>query len=210
MAKKRFDIPDSFNPTKKVFITPRQGQITAQQVTIGKIKQNLMRSSILPRVDLFPDGSTPSAMLGTPVYDQVILKRDIDSSNVDDIFKFDSVLVTVSQSKNIVKTPIQGRNGTVKEYISDGDYDITLKGVIVNENPLRSPLEFIETLHNLLLEQNELSIVSNYIVLFGINYVVIESYNFNQVEGSVNQIQFDMKLLSDEPVELKLGIDPNA
>ena len=207
---KQFDIPDSFKVDKKVFITPRQGQITAQSIIVGKIKTNLIRASITPRVDLFPDNSVPSAMLGTPVYDQIIIKREIDSANVNDVFKFESALININQPRNIVKTPIQGRNGTVKEYISDGDYEISVRGIIASDKALRSPREFIESLHNLLLEQNEIVLVSDFIGLFKITYVVVENYNFSQIEGSVNQIQFDIKLISDEPVELKLGIDSNA
>jgi hypothetical protein len=37
--------------------------------------------------------------------------------------KFTSALITVTQQKNIVKTALAGRNGTVKEYMSDGGAD---------------------------------------------------------------------------------------
>ena len=42
-------------------------------------------------------------------------------------------LVTINQEKNIVATPIDGRKGTIKEYISDGDYQITLDVGISND-----------------------------------------------------------------------------
>ena len=42
-------------------------------------------------------------------------------------------LVTINQEKNIVATPIDGRVGTIKEYISDGDFQITLDVGISND-----------------------------------------------------------------------------
>lgn len=39
---------------------------------------------------------------------------------------FQEVVISVSQERNIVTTSLQGRDGTIKEYISNGDYGITL------------------------------------------------------------------------------------
>ena len=41
-----------------------------------------------------------------------------------------TVLMQVSQEKRIVKTPIQGRDGTIKQYIGLGDYKIKCTGII--------------------------------------------------------------------------------
>lgn len=215
MAGKKFDIPESFKPINKVIITPRVGVTVAQSLTLGKVKTNLIRSSVEPRVDLLPDKSTPSAMLGTPVVDQLIIKRNIDSvigqdQTGDDYLKFDSIVISINQTRNIVKTAIQGRNGTVKEYISDGDFDISINGVITSTYSERTPREELENCYNLFKEPNELVVVSDFLSVFGIQYCVVMNYVFSQVEGSVNQINMDLKLLSDDPIELKLGIDPNA
>lgn len=204
------NIPDSFRAAKKVIVTPRTGLTIGRTVALDKVKQGIIGGQVAAKVDLFPDESVKSAQLGTPVVDQVILKTAIDSTADSDVFKFDSVLVTVTQTKNIVKTPIQGRNGTVKEYISDGDYDISVKGIIVSTYSERSPREAIEQLVSLLKLPNEIVIECDYLAIFGISYVVVENFNFSQVEGSINQIQMDLKLISDQPVELKLGIDSNA
>ena len=39
---------------------------------------------------------------------------------------FQEVVISVTQERNIVTTSLQGRDGTIKEYISNGDYGITL------------------------------------------------------------------------------------
>ena len=209
MAK--ITIPESLKVKNKVIITPRQanGILLAQVADKSKariIEGNVNKNYIEPI-----SKGTVSTMFGTPVIDQVVLKLNIDTPigqelTGTDYVKFESVLVTVNQQRNIVKTPIQGRNGTVKEYISDGDYDITIDGIITSTNPNLTPLEEMENIISLLKVPNELVIVSEYIALFKVQYIVVDNYNFAQVEGSVNQIKFSLKLISDEPIELQLGI----
>ena len=46
-------------------------------------------------------------------------------------------LITITGSKNVIKTPIQGRNGTIKEYIAQNDYSINIKGGIFGANGVR-------------------------------------------------------------------------
>ena len=202
-----FKIPASFEPINKVITTPRVGITIGQSQAANRIKSAIIKANITPLQDFAPDGFVNSAMFGTPVYDQVVLKTSIDAVNINEVIKFDSVLVTVNQTRNIVTTPIQGRNGTVKEYISDGDFDINISGVLTETHSLRTPKEIIETLYTMLSLPNEIVIVSDFLSLFKIQYAVVRAYKFNQIEGHVNQIQMDINLLSDEPVELKLGIN---
>jgi hypothetical protein len=48
-------------------------------------------------------------------------------------FRVDTVLIDVSQEKQIIKTNIQGVSGSVKEYISKGDYQIKVRGALVEQ-----------------------------------------------------------------------------
>ena len=105
-------------------------------------------------------------------------------------------------SKNIIKTAIQGRNGTVKEYISDGDYDITLRGMLTSQNASQYPLEEFNRLLKLCELNEALTIVSDYIQLFGIYDIVIDSSSFPQREGFQNTQLFELKCVSDKPIEL--------
>ncbi len=76
------------------------------------------------------------SLLGTNVYSNLIFdagsyEKDGKTTNFNSI-QLDTVLINISQSKNIVTTALQGRNGTVKEYISDGDYVIQVSGMITS------------------------------------------------------------------------------
>ena len=211
----KFNIPDSFQPSKKVITTPQVINNIVRTKVLDGVKRGIIKPQIDAKRDFFPDASVKSAMLGTNVVDQLTIKLEVDTvvgaSQSDSTYiKLDAVTMVVTQSKNIVKTPIQGRNGTIKEYISDGDFDITIKGVITSTLPGRSPAEDIDNLVNLMSVPNEIVLVSDFLALFKIQYVVVESYNVSQIEGYTNQVGIDIKLISDEPIELKLGIDPNA
>ena len=122
-----------------------------------------------------------------------------------DSLTVNTVLFTVNQSKNIVKTPIQGRNGTVKEYISDGDFDIQIRGIIADPNPDAYPEKEVNKLIEILKVQDNIEIAAQYLNdNFGITNIVIESYALPQNEGFQNMQAFEINAVSDDPIELAI------
>ena len=119
-----------------------------------------------------------------------------------DSLRLNEVLITVSQQKNIVKTQVAGRSGTVKEYIADGDYAIQVQGFLVNANPNIRPKDRIETLLQICKAKASVKAYSNFLNLFGISDLVIESYNFPQKAGFWNVQPFELTCVSDVPFEL--------
>ena len=87
-----------------------------------------------------------------------ILKNNDDNS----AFRIDTVLADVSQTKQIIKTNIQGVKGTVKEYISEGDYRVTLRGAIVNEEGQRYPEDQVKQLKEYLSVEAEIGELESY------------------------------------------------
>lgn len=116
---------------------------------------------------------------------------------------FGTVLIDVTMSKNIVTTAIQGRNGTVKEYISDGDFQINIKGVIVGYGQDVKPLDLKKQLIEFCKAPVEFGVASNFLSDFDIHSMVIKDYSFPQVEGQRNVVPFELTCLSDSPIELK-------
>lgn len=113
-----------------------------------------------------------------------------------------TVLIDVQQSKNIVNTAINGLNGTVKEYISDGDYEVSLRGALVNEKGYDYPLDYFKQLNDVLKAPVSLQVTSEYLSLFPIHNLVVKGYTLPQTEGSSNTQLFEINALSDNPVEL--------
>lgn len=125
-------------------------------------------------------------------------------------FTFNECLIMISQPKNIVTTPMQGRNGTVKEYIADDDYQISLQAAVDNylgneltderfDYPKTKVKELIEILKLLL----ELIVLSEFLAMFNANSVVVKEFSLFQ-ETHSNRQSVNIELLSDEPYEIKL------
>lgn len=138
-----------------------------------------------------------TSYLGTPVVGEVVLKSDDDNLEIE----LQTVLTDVTMTKNIVKTDLQGYDGTIKEYISDGDYQVTIRGMLVSEEN-EYPQSQVSLLHQLCLLKKEIVVESEFLQLFGIYNLVIESYNFPQQEAIVNAQLFELNCVSDKPIEL--------
>lgn len=188
--------------------------------------KNALESAIIPSINVFPDQDESeylsglnqaeqdsggsfirSAQLGTVVYDRFTLLSD--GTRINDNFVVDEVVIAVNHTKQIVKTTIQGRDGTVKEYISLDDYQINVRGVIVDKNPNRRDNERIELLKSFCDLNTQIKVASKWLTLFGITSVVISDYSISQQAGT-RQVAFSLNLLSDEDIELQLTEEQNV
>ena len=123
----------------------------------------------------------------------------------------DTVLMTVTQVKNIIRTPIQGKSGTIKEYVADGDFEIDVSGIIVSEGENTYPTDDVESLMQIFTIPDSLKVTSEFLDHFGvivpkgmagISEVVITDFSFPQTEGMRNSQVFTCKMISDTPIEL--------
>lgn len=141
-----------------------------------------------------------TSWLGTPVFGEVTLENQDRSLSIT----LDTVLIELNQSKNIVRTEVAGRNGTVKEFVSLGDYYIVLKGGVFNQDPESYPTDQVNTLIELLNADEALYISSDFLQLFGVYNYVISTYNMGQRAGAMNSQLFEVRGYSDEPIELTI------
>jgi hypothetical protein len=137
--------------------------------------------------------------MGTPIRDRLILESD------DLTVILDNVIMTLSMTKNIVKTIINGRKGTVKEWVSDGDYNITVSGGLYGHTSAY-PEEQVFALRRVLESGQALNCQSDFLDLFGVYQIVIETFNIPQSEGFTNVQPFDFTASSDEPIELLINV----
>ena len=131
-----------------------------------------------------------TSYLGTPIFADFRFEKN-------DLW-LETVLLDVSQTKNIVTTAITGRNGTIKEYISDGDYVINIKGAITTQGNAY-PMSDVRGLLEILRKKETLQIVSDYLRIFDIYQIVVTDYKFSQVEGFQNTQFFEINAISDTP-----------
>jgi len=117
-----------------------------------------------------------------------------------------TVLITASQSKNIVTTPLAGRDGTVKEFSSKGDWVVSINGAIVNETGGAAyPKDAMKILYDLIDVPEALEFTSEFLDLLGSFNLVITDVTVPQVKGQRNMQVFTMNCLSDNPIELQLN-----
>jgi len=115
----------------------------------------------------------------------------------------ETVLITVNQSIRVVKTEIQGRNGTVKEYIGADDMKISINGIITGQNGVY-PRDTVRKLKRWLDAPVAKKVVAWWLGNLGVDMIVVESYSFPQTQGGYSYQTFSISAVSDAPVELRI------
>ncbi|KKN36712.1 hypothetical protein LCGC14_0771000 [marine sediment metagenome] len=199
-------------------------EILLKGIGIQALKAKLFR---IEKIEAEEEDAT--SYLGTPIFDPIIIKGgsffELDDINKENPIPYPdadgaegngliipAVIIEVSQSKNIITTAIQGRNGTVKEFVSDGDFAITLTGVIIGRNEGGEvkdignvyPTDDVKKLVTICKVPDVLTLTSAFLNdVFGINEVVITDYNIPQREASRDMQPFQISMLSDVPIDLE-------
>lgn len=108
-----------------------------------------------------------------------------------DTLIMNDAVVAVSRRRNIVSTSMVGMDGTVKEYISENDYELNIMvgvqalrdGVIVDEYPT----DGIQQLRKYFDEKKAITVQSKFLELFDIDSIVIT--NFSVVQATESNYQ---------------------
>ena len=112
---------------------------------------------------------------------------------------FEAVRININLRKHIVKTPVSGRSGTVKELIGTEDYQITLQGKLYN-NEGNYPEEQVEILKGLFDKNEALKIGNPLTDILEIDSVIIESLEFPTSDKTDVQ-PFSLRLVSENEFE---------
>ncbi len=114
----------------------------------------------------------------------------------------DCVLYQVNQAKNIIRTPIAGRDGQIKEYSGEDDFEINIRGAIYGTNGAY-PWDRVKNLVYFLRYNQSIGIISKYLnEVFDITEIVVKDYAFEQSEGSYSYQKFEINCWSEKPVEI--------
>ena len=162
---------------------------------------------ILPENDLgdYPTTDWGKSYLGTLVFSPFeFLAGNYEKGN--ELIKYeglriDTALIDVALEKQIVRTAIQGRKGTVKEFISDGDYLITVRALLVSPNTSLSPESAIRRLNTLFTVPDSLAVKSDFLQLFSVYRIVVDKPTFKQVQSFPNMIAVEFTAYSDNDLE---------
>lgn len=116
-------------------------------------------------------------------------------------------LVTITAKKTIVETVIVGseRRGTVKEFISAGDFNIKIQGVCITPGVKQYPQEQVQSIIDLAAKNEALDFSNELAELFGINRLVIKDYGLSDMKGMPYSQSYYLTCVSDEDFYAKLN-----
>ena len=152
-------------------------------------------------------------VLGLPVFGGItLLSGSYNNKNNDPVeyggndsgLFLECCLIEVGMQRHIVSTEIQGRSGTIKQFISNGDYAVTIKGILASSRAGVYPTVDMEVLQSFCRAEDSFKIECPYLQdFFQIGNLVVQYASFPQLEGNITVQPFELKCLSDEPVILK-------
>lgn len=123
------------------------------------------------------------------------LKNDV----VKEDLLMESAVVEIANTKNIVNTAIQGRDGTVKEFISNGDYQVSIKGTFAFKG-LDWPRDNVALFRQFMEAGMALKITHELLNSMGIYELVITDWSLPQ-SSFVNIMQYQINAVSDQPLD---------
>jgi len=134
-----------------------------------------------------------------PLVFEPVIKRDL----VLPFLRIDAVRIQVSRSKNIIMTPIQGRDHTIKEHIANGDFTIAIDGLISDDEFTKDyPKGKLFLLKQFLNAPYSLRVTHAILNRLGVHEIVIQNYSIPSIDGVKNVQKFSAQAISDEPLEL--------
>jgi len=185
------------------------------------VKQSIFTSA-LKRLEL--DTPIDVSYLGTPIYDNITFGslQDKTANNYLDItgkkqtftpLRLNEVLIDASMTKNVSSSVVRGRNGTIKQYISRGDFSILISGKISGQyDEITGKWSSSRKLKGNYFPEKEMQILveignagyaipisSSYLNnICGVDSIVITDYRLTQTEGGRYSQNFEINCLSDK------------
>lgn len=159
--------------------------------------------SIGDLTNTIPIGISP---LGTPVFDDVTFQGGnyIDNNGFEieyEEMKLQSVQLTVNQTKNIVKTSVAGLNGTIKERISDGDFEVNITAKVTELFNV-FPYDQLERFEGVRASTEPVTVICRFLnEIFKIDKFVIEDITLSSIAGSINEADLSIRMTSDFEID---------
>ncbi|MDF7809909.1 DUF6046 domain-containing protein [Hymenobacter sp. YC55] len=159
-----------------------------------------------------PPGPEPTnagrGLLGLPAFCKISIQGVHTTSGGYEGIELIDPIVTVQQPQNVISTPITGRRGSVKEYINQGDYAVSIRGILASdpfsETRFEYPLPQVQVLRDLVGAGVALPVAGWLLDVYGIKNLVVTNATYESLPGFVNLQAYELQCLSDEPIELTL------
>jgi hypothetical protein len=111
-------------------------------------------------------------------------------------------------AKNIVKTQVASARfrGTVKEHVSIGDWQVSIKGILIGNDALY-PEKEVETLYQYFKCPVAVPVTHEICTILNIYYLVFEEPAFSNKQGFENLQPFSISAVSDDAPVINLNAE---
>jgi len=144
------------------------------------------------------DYGESSNLAGAPLFQPMTLSAD----GVDDIL-LESAVIDFTMPRNIVETIIDGRDSSVKEFINNGDVEISCNGVLVNSE-YGYPLQQVVDLWSMFKLKSTLRVTHEVLNAIGVYEIVIMQPTMAKTPY-INCQAYSFTAKSDIPLELNVN-----
>lgn len=148
-----------------------------------------------------PDDLKKERLLGLECYCPVSLRWEGESEwwqlPIDPVVAVRGRNTIVKRNVLKVQTSDKARRGTVKELWSQGDYEVSIAGVLQSGDECRMPEDDIRKLRNYCEGRESVEVLSPLLTLFDISRLAIESFDFPHTAGLENQ-RYTLTCQSDD------------
>ncbi len=148
------------------------------------------------------------SQLGTPIYDNIFFPPGtyINSLGISVPYvglSLDSFKITVSGEKKIIRTPISGRSGDVKEYVNQMDYNISIDGKVTELFNV-FPADQLNNWRRIWESPEPVLVISRFLnEIWGITNIVIIRFSVSPVVGSRNESDIRIQAVQDQGFDVK-------
>ena len=172
-------------------------------------------------MDIYGHKCIDAIMLGIPVKEAVSYTVEVGkkthSKNLVSATSFSSntlvwydptALVNVDSDRNLIITPVQGRDYSRKELVSNGDVSFTVSGHIMSNMPEVYPATDVQKFIQIMQYKGVVRVNNIVIDQFNVDNVVIKSFSLSPKEGYKSQQDYTFNCVGTMPtMEVKVTED---
>jgi hypothetical protein len=153
-------------------------------------------------------GGAGLGLLGLPAFCRVSFLPVRTNAGLFEGLELIDPILTVSQPQNLIITPITGRRSAVIEYIGQGNYAVTIRGILATDpfsaNRFEYPLQQVQAMRDMIALGIAMPVSGWLLDVYGIKNLVFQNATYEALPGFTNLQAYELQCLSDEPIELSL------
>lgn len=150
------------------------------------------------------DYGMSSNLAGMPLFQPMTF---LGEDGQDD-FLLESAVLDISRTKNIVTTVLQGRDTSVDEFVNNGDWEMSVSGIIC-ANEARYPLAEVLEFQKFMNLNTSIKIEHELLNGLGVYEIVIKSQDFKKTP-SINLQTYSFTAKSTMPLPLIIQDQPST